>query len=149
MSFYPDASSAPVEATDAEIAGALPGFSGMTTVPRNLMAARQSAPNAGGVKRKHRFRPGTRSLQQIRSLQRSTDLLSRKAPFQRFVREIAQEFKTDLRWTGTAVLALQEAVEAYCIGLFSDSVKAMVHAKRVKLMPADMQLAIRLRQEEL
>ena len=75
-------------------------------------AARKSAPAAGGVKKPHRYRPGTVALREIRRYQKSTELLIRKLPFQRLVREIAQEFKTDLRFQGSAVLALQEAAEA-------------------------------------
>ena len=75
-------------------------------------AARKSAPATGGVKKPHRYRPGTVALREIRRYQKSTELLIRKLPFQRLVREIAQDFKTDLRFQGSAVLALQEASEA-------------------------------------
>src|SRR5580692_752679 len=70
-------------------------------------AARKSAPSTGGIKKPHRYRPGTVALREIRKYQKSTELLIRKLPFQRLVREIAQEFKTDLRFQGSAVLALQ------------------------------------------
>ena len=80
-------------------------------------AARKSAPATGGVKKPHRYRPGTVALREIRRYQKSTELLVRKLPFQRLVREIAQDFKTDLRFQGSAVLALQEAAEAYLVGL--------------------------------
>ena len=79
-------------------------------------AARKSAPATGGVKKPHRYRPGTVALREIRRYQKSTELLIRKLPFQRLVREIAQDFKTDLRFQGAAVLALQEAAEAYLVG---------------------------------
>jgi histone H3 len=72
----------------------------------------------GGVKKPHRYRPGTVALREIRRYQKSTELLIRKLPFQRLVREIAQDFKTDLRFQSSAVLALQEASEAYLVGLF-------------------------------
>ena len=74
-------------------------------------AARKSAPATGGVKKPHRYRPGTVALREIRKYQKSTELLIRKLPFQRLVREIAQDFKTDLRFQSSAVLALQEAAE--------------------------------------
>ncbi|XP_044451013.1 histone H3.3-like [Triticum aestivum] len=83
-------------------------------------AARKSAPTTGGVKKPHRYRPGTVALREIRKYQKSTELLIRKLPFQRLVREIAQDFKTDLRFQSHAVLALQEAAEAYLVGLFED-----------------------------
>ena len=81
-------------------------------------AARKSAPATGGVKKPHRYRPGTVALHEIRRYQKSTELLIRKLPFQRLVREIAQDFKTDLRFQSSAVMALQEASEAYLVGLF-------------------------------
>ncbi|KAA3682002.1 histone H3 [Paragonimus westermani] len=76
-------------------------------------AARNSAPATGGVKKPHRYRPGTVALHEIRRYQKSTELLICKLPFQRLVREIAQDFKTDLRFQGSAVSVLQEASEAY------------------------------------
>ncbi|XP_045356559.1 histone H3.1t-like [Leopardus geoffroyi] len=84
-------------------------------------AARKSAPATGGVKKPHRYRPGTVALREIRRYQKSTELLIRKLPFQRLVREIAQDFKTDLRFQSSAVMALQEACEAYLVGLFEDT----------------------------
>lgn len=110
-------------------------------------AARSSAPISGGVRRPRRYRPGTVALREIRRYQKSTDLLLRKAPFQRLVREIAQEFKLDLRFQSTAVLALQEAAEAYLVGLFEDTNLCALHAKRVTILPKDMQLARRIRGE--
>ena len=98
-------------------------------------AARKSAPATGGVKKPHRYRPGTVALREIRRYQKSTDLLIRKLPFQRLVREIAQDFKSDLRFQGSAVLALQEAAEAYLVGLFEDTNLCAIHAKRVTIMP--------------
>uniref|UniRef100_A0A251VHM5 Putative histone H3/CENP-A n=1 Tax=Helianthus annuus TaxID=4232 RepID=A0A251VHM5_HELAN len=110
-------------------------------------AARKSAPATGGVKKPHRFRPGTVALREIRKYQKSTELLIRKLPFQRLVREIAQDFKTDLRFQSSAVAALQEAAEAYLVGLFEDTNLCAIHAKRVTIMPKDMQLARRIRGE--
>ena len=81
-------------------------------VPRKQLAtkaARKSSPAAGAVKKPHRYRPGTVALREIRKYQKSTELLIRKLPFQRLVREVAQDFKNDLRFQGSAVMALQEA----------------------------------------
>ncbi|XP_059810923.1 uncharacterized protein LOC132383742 isoform X1 [Hypanus sabinus] len=89
-------------------------------------AARKSAPATGGVKKPHRYRPGTVALREIRRYQKSTELLIRKLPFQRLVREIAQDFKTDLRFQSSAVMALQEASEAYLVGLFEDTNLALI-----------------------
>jgi histone H3 len=120
--------------------------------PRKSVAdksAKGKAPNVAtpGVKRPHRFKPGTVSLREIRRFQKSTELLIRKLPFQRLVREIANDFKTDLRFQSSAVLALQEAAEAYMVGLFEDTNLCAIHAKRVTIMPKDMQLARRIRGE--
>ena len=120
--------------------------------PRKNVAAAKSTKgkvpqNQGGVKRPHRFRPGTVALRDIRKFQKSTDLLIRKLPFQRLVREIANDFKNDLRFQSAAVLALQEAAEAYMVGLFEDTNLCAIHAKRVTIMPKDMQLARRIRGE--
>ncbi len=89
------------------------------------------------------------ALREIRRYQKSTELLIRKLPFARLVREIAQEFSpdTDLRFEKNALLALQEAAEAYLVGLFEDTVLCAIHAKRVTIMPKDMQLARRIRGE--
>ena len=111
-------------------------------------AARKSAPVSGGLKKPHRYRPGTVALREIRKFQKSTELLIRKLPFQRLVREIATEFKTDLRFQSSAVLALQEASESYLVGLFEDTNLCAIHAKRVTIMPKDMQLARRIRGEK-
>ncbi|XP_037568152.1 uncharacterized protein LOC119449027 [Dermacentor silvarum] len=110
-------------------------------------AARKAAPATGGVKKPHRYRPGTVALREIRRYQKSTEMLIRKLPFQRLVREVAQDFKTDLRFQSSAVQALQEACEAYLVGLFEDSNLCAIHAKRVTIMPKDIQLARRIRGE--
>ncbi|CAM0947042.1 unnamed protein product [Alopecurus aequalis] len=99
---------------------------------------------AGAVKKPHRYRPGTVALREIRKYQKGTGLLVRKLPFQRLVREIAQDCKTDLRFQSHAVLALQEAAEAYLVGLFEDTNLCAIHAKRVTIMPKD---ARRIRDE--
>jgi len=108
-------------------------------------AARKSAPNTGNVKKNHRYRPGTVALREIRRYQKSTELLIKKLPFQRLVREIAQDFKTDLRFQSTAIMALQEAAESYLVGLLEDTNLLAKHAKRVTIMPKDVQLAQRIR----
>eukprot|EP01115_Flamella_aegyptia_P004199 TRINITY_DN1836_c0_g1_i11.p1 TRINITY_DN1836_c0_g1~~TRINITY_DN1836_c0_g1_i11.p1 ORF type:complete len:136 (+),score=45.74 TRINITY_DN1836_c0_g1_i11:54-461(+) len=109
-------------------------------------AARKST-SSGGMKKPHRFRPGTVALREIRRYQKSTDLLIRKLPFQRLVREIAQDFKSDLRFQSASIAALQEASEAYLVGLFEDTNLCAIHAKRVTIMPKDIQLARRIRGE--
>ena len=113
--------------------------------PRTNRSAR--APKGGVQKRKYRYRPGTLALKEIRQYQKSTELLIRKLPFQRLVREIAQDFKTDLRFRPDAIMALQESAEAYLVGLFEDTNLCAIHAKRVTIMPKDIQLARRIRGE--
>jgi histone H3/H4 len=97
------------------------------------------------VKKPHRYRPGTVALREIRRYQKSTELLMRKLPFQRLVREIAQDFKSDLRFAPAAMMALQEACEAYMVGLFEDTNLCALHARRVTVFPKDMQLARQIR----
>ena len=122
---------------------------GKGTITKKLVpkVAPISAPKGGGVVVKKRYRPGSRALREIRKYHKSTDLLTRKLPFQRLVREIAQDYKTDLRFQSLAVLALQEASEAYLVGLFEDTNLCAIHAKRVTIMPKDIQLARRIRGE--
>ena len=96
----------------------------------------------GGVKKSHRFRPGTVALRQIRQYQKSTELLIRKLPFQRLVREIAQDFKTDLRFQSTAIAALQEASESYLVGLFEDTNLCAIHAKVCHLLSSSLSITL-------
>ncbi|XP_005092703.1 histone H3.3 [Aplysia californica] len=119
-------------------------------VNMKILATKFARPNwvkAPGVRKPLRYRPGTVALREIRRFQKSTELLIRKLPFQRLVREIAQDYKTDLRFQGAAVGALQEACEAYLVGLFEDTNLCAIHARRVTIMPKDMQLAKRIRGE--
>jgi histone H3 len=106
------------------------------------------APATGGVKKPHRYRPGTVALRQIRHYQKSTELLLRKGPFSKLCREVAQMFASDLRFGKNAVLALQEASEAYLVGVFEDTQLAAVHGKRQTIMPKDVQLTRRIRGEK-
>jgi histone H3 len=116
------------------------------------MAARRATRHTpGAVRKPHRYRPGTVALREIRRYQKSTDLFIRKAPFQRFVREIAETMtingEDSLRFQSTALLALHEASEAYLVSLFEDTNSCAIHAKRVTIMPKDMRLALRIRGE--
>ncbi|KAL7672135.1 hypothetical protein ACOME3_007029 [Neoechinorhynchus agilis] len=117
-------------------------------IPRRSLstrAARKSAPATDTHKRSHRFKPGTVALREIKQYQKSTDLLIRRLPFQRLVREIAQDFRMDLRFQAAALIALQDATEAYVVGLFEDANLCAIHAKRVTIMPKDIHLARRIR----
>ena len=110
------------------------------------------APKA--AKRLHRFQPGTVALKEIRRYQKSTELLIRKLPFQRLMQEISGDHKVitsplcgKVRFQSLAIAALQEASEAYLVGLFEDTNLCAIHAKRVTIMPKDIQLARRIRGE--
>ena len=118
--------------------------------PRKALAtkaARKSAPATGGVKKPHRYRPGTVALREIRRFQKSVEPLIRTGPFVRLIREIMLDFRADLRLQKNAASALQEASEAYLVGLMQDSNLCAIHAKRVTIQPKDMKLARRVRGE--
>ena len=99
------------------------------------------------TKRKHRYRPGTLALREIRHYQKKTNLLIKKAPFARLVKEIAQGCMQELRFQNSAIGALQEAAEAYLVGLFKDTNLCAIHVKWITIMPRDIQLARRIRGE--
>ena len=103
-----------------------------------------TAQPAEGKKKTHRYRPGTVTLREIRRYQKSTELLIRRLLFQRLVREIAQDYKARLNFASGAILALQEAAEAYLVGLFKDTNLCAIHAKCITIMPKDIQLARRI-----
>jgi histone H3 len=104
-------------------------------------AARKSTQAAGGVKNPHHYHPGNVALREICRYQKSTDLLICNIPFQRLVREIAQDFMTDSRFQGSAVLTLREAAEAYLLGLFKDTNMCDIHVNCVTITPKDIQRA--------
>ena len=91
-----------------------------------------------------KVRRGVKALREIKRYQTSIDLLNRRLPFQRVVQEIAQSIRTDLRFQSTAIVALQEAGEAFLVGLLEQTNLCMVHTKRVTV-PKDIQLAWRIR----
>mmetsp|Transcript_5967 Transcript_5967/g.8982 ORF Transcript_5967/g.8982 Transcript_5967/m.8982 type:complete len:138 (+) Transcript_5967:84-497(+) len=102
----------------------------------------------GNQSGRQRKRPGEKALQEIRKYQRSTELLIRKLPFARLVKEIQMSFTSEglsYQWQGSALIALQEAAEAHLTSLFEDANFAAIHAKRVTIMPKDIHLARRLR----
>jgi len=109
--------------------------------------APKTAGGSTGVKRAHRWRPGTVALREIRKIQKGTELLVQKAPFQRLIREIASGHKDSLRFQSAAVQAIQEATESYVISLLADTNLCAIHTRRVTIMPKDVQLALRLRGE--
>ncbi|CAE6536933.1 unnamed protein product [Rhizoctonia solani] len=134
--------------------GKPPRKSGASTAgPSKSSRAKQQDDDDGDGKKKRRYRPGVVALREIRRYQKSTDLLIAKLPFSRVVREVAQDMTTQagggypagLRWQSSALLALQEATEAYLVHLFEDTNLCAIHAKRVTIMQRDIQLARRIR----
>ena len=114
-------------------------------------ASKSKSPAKGGVKKdrkKIRFHAGTVALREIKKYQKSTDLLIPRAPFQRLVRDICGGIDNDLRFQKHALVALQEAAEAYVVGMFEDAGMCAVHAKRQTVTKADMLLARRIRGDD-
>jgi histone H3 len=148
-------------AKKSPVMGALASTGGKTVVKTpegDLVVVGNNGPKRKAVQSKrknprgekqHRYRPGTVALREIRRYQKSADLLIKRAPFQRLVREVARELTCgmDLRFQSSAVLALQEAAEAYLVGLFEDTNLCAIHAGRVTIMSKDMNLARRVRGE--
>ena len=116
----------------------------MVQASRNIAVKAPRKPPPHQMQKKRRFRPGTVALREIWQYQKSTDLLIRRAPFQRVMYEIVRSFRNDLRIQAVAIKGLQEAAEAYLVGLFKDSNLCAIHAKRVTIMPKDVQLTRRI-----
>ncbi|RWS28352.1 histone H3-like protein, partial [Leptotrombidium deliense] len=113
--------------------------------PRKQMNKSKTAFIASSSSIRRRLRPGVRALRDIRRYQKSTELLIPGLRFQRLVREIASNISVEgLRFQETALLALQEASEAYLVRLFDDTKLLATHAKRVTIFPKDMQLVRRI-----
>jgi histone H3 len=115
------------------------------TGKESKLTARKSVKDEGAKKKKERYRPGALALKEIRRYQNSTNLLIPRLSFQRLVREIAQDFKLDLQFQSGAIGTLQEASEAYLVGLFEDTNLCALHANRVTIMPRDIHLTRRIR----
>jgi len=107
------------------------------------------SPEFGRSPKKRKFRAGAKALREIRKYQKSSDLLIPAMPFSRLIREVAQSVLgynvAEFRFQSSALMALQEAAEAFLVTLFEDTVLCAIHAKRVTIMPRDMQLARRIR----
>ena len=110
----------------------------MPTKVKASKAIKKTAPAEGGVKdqqkKKNRFRPGTVTLREIKRYQKTVDMLLPRAPFQRLVKSITMEMDHHLRFQSQALQALQEASEAYIVGLFEDTQLCAIHAKRVTIL---------------
>merc|ERR1711920_958805 len=110
-------------------------------------AIKKSAPAKGGIKEKgkRRWKAGTVALREVKRYQKSVKNLLPRAPFQRLVRNIVQSQDHELRFQSAALAALQEATEAYIVGVFEDTNLCAIHANRKTVMKKDMELARRIR----
>ncbi|KAI9049339.1 hypothetical protein LZ554_007183 [Drepanopeziza brunnea f. sp. 'monogermtubi'] len=120
----------------------------LPAMPPKRASAVQPGDPLPAIRKKRRYKPGTRALQEIRKYQKSTELLLMKLPFSRLVREIALTLRpagSGMRWQSQAIQALQEASEAFLVHLFEDTNLCAIHAKRVTIMQKDIQLARRIR----
>ncbi|KAI0492625.1 hypothetical protein KFK09_026901 [Dendrobium nobile] len=102
---------------------------------------------AGEARRrvKHRFKPGTVALKEIRKLQKTWNNLIPAAAFIRIVKDMTFFYSKEVnRWRAEALVALQEAAESFVIELFEDANLCAIHAKRVTLMQKDLHLARRI-----
>lgn len=116
-----------------------------TSPPSGKFGPKKIADPKIALKKKRHYRPGTVALREIRKYQKTTNLMLGKLPFQRLVRSVALELKSDLRFQISALNAIQEASEAYLIGLFEDTNLCAIHGKRVTVTSRDMHLALRIR----
>ena len=108
---------------------ALDGAAMRTVQASKNIAVKAPRKSPHQMQKRRRFRPGTVALREIRRYQKSTDLLIRRAPFQKVVNEIVRSFRNDLRIQAVAIKGLQEAAEAYLVGLFEDSNLCAIHAR--------------------
>ena len=97
-----------------------------------------------GVKKPRRYKPGVVALREIRRQQLSVKNVIPRAPFERLVREVLNEFKIGTRLAQNAVHALQEACETLLIELMEHTNLCCIHGKRVGIQPKDMKLALLL-----
>jgi histone H3 len=121
--------------------------------PRKVVSAksaRKSVPPAEvQAPKKNRFKPGSVALKEIRKYQKTTDLLIRKRPFQRMVRELCKVKNGDMRFQASAIVAFQEAVENFLTNLIEDAYRCVMHARRVTLMPKDIRLVYKIKYEHV
>eukprot|EP01012_Entosiphon_sulcatum_P022366 TRINITY_DN27299_c0_g1_i1.p1 TRINITY_DN27299_c0_g1~~TRINITY_DN27299_c0_g1_i1.p1 ORF type:complete len:484 (+),score=61.33 TRINITY_DN27299_c0_g1_i1:34-1485(+) len=125
------------------------GYTPSTDLPRATLIAEAEAWGVTGlvklitpaIRRPLRFRPGTVALREIRRYQKSTELLLRRAPLERVVREVVQDYSSTIRMSGEAMRMVREASEDYLTQLFTISNALAIHAGRSVVRVSDMQLA--------
>ena len=129
--------------------GVQKGLQGQPKNP-NVKVALKAAAKATMAKKeikKHGHRDKLRWMKEIKLRQKTENLLIRKLPFQRLVREIVGEFNRELRFQGKAMMALQEAAENFLVRVFDYSNLIAINAKQVTVMPKDIQLLWRIWKE--
>ena len=94
---------------------------------------------------KKKVQRGIQALKEIQKYQKGSELLIKRLPFQRVVKEIAQHQMEGLRFQSAAVMVLQEVGEAFLVSIMEQANLCAIHAKRVTIMPRDIQLARRIR----
>ena len=108
--------------------------------------AQKQQEQAGGMKKPHRYRPGTWALMEITQYQKSVEFLIRKLPFQRVVREIVQDMNPNLRFTADAIFTLQEVSEVFLVNLLEDGNLCTILRGRITVLPKDLNLVMKLRE---
>merc|ERR1712216_986749 len=112
--------------------------------PREDDAEVEGGGDGEKTKTKRRYKPGTLALKEIRKFQKSTELLIRKAPFCRLVREISRfppscsDTRPSRCWRSRRRRRISSCTSSHCN-------LCAIHAKRVTIMPKDLQLARRIR----
>lgn len=124
-------------------------FINAKTAKKTAGAEQKNKQESTVARKGSRYKPGTIALREIRKYQKSTDCLLPKLPFQRLVRDLAITMVPDIRFQASSLYALQEACEAYLVGLFEDTNQCAIHARRVTIMVRDLQLARRIRGEKV
>lgn len=119
--------------------------------PRKVLAevAKANTAASGGIKKPHRFKPGTVALREIRKMQATTHTLIKKAPLYRLIREIMQDFHSDFRFQASALEAIHQACEAYIIDTFEVANLYAIHSKRVTILKKDFELVKRVKETHL
>lgn len=103
----------------------------------------ESKPNNSGIRRPHRFRPGTVALREIRKYQKSTGLILQKLPFERNLRAFAEDIKDDIRFSEGVPENIQGFMELRMVNVFTEAQKLAIHAGRKGITSKDMKLAFK------
>ena len=110
--------------------------------PTVQLAAKKAAARQPTVRRVYRRPSGAKALLEIKALQKKTNLLLRRAPFYRLVREITNDYKVDVKFQRSALEALQHAAEGYLVRLFERCFRCAIHSKRVTVNHKDIRLCM-------